>query len=82
MSAYEPTRRPGGREPLQGALPDEVELDEDALEGRLREHELPEDVDEAPELESELVDPTGSSGEELIDESGRNPTQRKIDEEE
>jgi hypothetical protein len=79
MSAYEPTRRPGGREPLRGALPDEVELDEDALEGRVTEHELPEDTDEAPELESELVDPTGTSGEELIDASGRNPTQRKID---
>jgi hypothetical protein len=80
MSAYEPTRRPGGREPLRGALPDEVELDEDAVEGHVLEHDLPEDTEEAPELDTELVDPTGASGEELIDESGRNPTQRKLDE--
>ena len=79
MSAYEPTRRPGGREPLAGALPDEVELDEEALEGWIGEREFPDESDEASELDTELVDPTGSSGEELIDESGRNPTQRKID---
>jgi hypothetical protein len=72
MSAYEPTRRPGGEEPLAGALPDEVALDDDALD----------ESDEEGEPATQLADPEGESGEEQIDGSGRNPTQRKIDEEE
>ena len=45
------------------------------------EETVDEDVRELEEELEETDDPRYASGEETIDESGRNPTQRRIDEE-
>ena len=57
MSADEPTRRPDAREPLRGAHPDEVDFDQDAVEGHVMEDEEP--IDESPQpgkLDEDLSD--------------------------
>jgi hypothetical protein len=72
MSAYDPTRRPGGRDPLEGAPAGDLSIDEELAEGE-EERVLGERGDDEG-----LEEPHGS-GEEEIDERGRNPTQRAIE---
>lgn len=72
MSAYDPTRRPGGREPLPGALPDDLSADDELARGE-EEVAAGDREGEAPPAR------VPESGEEAIDERGRNPTQRAIE---
>jgi uncharacterized protein YjbJ (UPF0337 family) len=72
MSAYDPTRHPGGDDPLRGAPPDDLSIDEEIVADEEERVLGRRADDEAPAA--------AESGEEAIDEQGRNPTQRAIDE--